>query len=556
MSSRIPHPSSLPDISKTKRSFPCNSSTYSSSSSYYLWFLPKFRKSSKNLELTEESLSEHNLRQAKKISTTSPYYKGLTDSQLYINRIRKGALSPSRESHATRATATSSISTALVKLGTVCFKGRGSPNAAQDADDALPPRPLPLHMSSPPKVVDSRVSRAMVQTEIVNSMVLEEIEAKGKVRPVDWKPLRKRVSIVPPKGSGGHVQGLQKELTVEKFTWANKYRPMTLKKFICNRDKAELLQNMVAEGECSHLIFEGCPGVGKKTMIWAFLREAFGPNKLETREELKKFELKGEAEASIEVNVRISSKHVEINLSELRGHEKHVIVSLIEESNVTTTECDHTNCRVIVLYQADRLSTDAQHYIRWIMERYKGCNKILFCCSDISRLQPIRPICTHIHLLPPSKEEIVEVLEYIAEQEGVELPHHLAERIAENSKQNLRQAIRSFEATRQLDYPFKEDQVIWTGWEEDIANIAKNIIDEQSPKQLYIIRGKLQNLIEHNVSPEFIFSTLVGELKKRLDDHLHPKIDSLYLEYNEESGRRNTDAARKNVHHFMRIEGN
>lgn len=32
-------------------------------------------------------------------------------------------------------------------------------------------------------------------------------------------------------------------------------------------------------------------------------------------------------------------------------------------------------------------------------------------------------------------------------------------------------------------YPFKEDQEILTGWEEDIANIAKNIIEEQSPKE-------------------------------------------------------------------------
>lgn len=41
----------------------------------------------------------------------------------------------------------------------------------------------------------------------------------------------------------------------------------------------------------------------------------------------------------------------------------------------------------------------------------------------------------------------MEVLEFIADQEGVGLTRHLAERIAENSKHNLRQAIRSFEAS-------------------------------------------------------------------------------------------------------------
>lgn len=29
----------------------------------------------------------------------------------------------------------------------------------------------------------------------------------------------------------------------------------------------------------------------------------------------------------------------------------------------------------------------------------------------------------------------------------------------------------------------KEDQEILTGWEDDIAKIAKNVVEEQSPKQ-------------------------------------------------------------------------
>lgn len=32
-------------------------------------------------------------------------------------------------------------------------------------------------------------------------------------------------------------------------------------------------------GACDHVIFEGPPGVGKRTMIWAMLREAYGPDK-------------------------------------------------------------------------------------------------------------------------------------------------------------------------------------------------------------------------------------------------------------------------------------
>ncbi|XP_026377678.1 probable replication factor C subunit 3 [Papaver somniferum] len=121
---------------------------------------------------------------------------------------------------------------------------------------------------------------------------------------------------------------------------------------------------------------------------------------------------------------------------------------------------------------------------------------------------------------------------------------------------------------------FTEDQVLLTGWEEDVANIAEKIIEEQSPRQLYIIRGKFQNLIDHNVSPDFIFTSLVGELKKRLSKEFHSKIDAFFLEYKmdiggvldgekssillhsrykESKGKGNIDLG-KDVQHFMMIE--
>ncbi|EHA8591289.1 putative Replication factor C subunit 3 [Cocos nucifera] len=345
------------------------------------------------------------------------------------------------------------------------------------------------------------------------------------------------------------------------FVWAQKYRPKALKEFICNRDRAEELLQM----QCSHFIFEGPPGAGKKTMVLAYLRDAFGPENLKTNNELKKIELKGEFASSIDINVRISSQHVEAKLC--------IVIILIAEV-LGISGIIQLPVHVVVIHEADKLSTDAQHYLLWLMEKYKGCHKIFFCCSDASKLQIFRHLCKIVKLPPPSDSEIVEVLEFIAKQECIDLAHDLAKRIAENSKHNLRQAIRSFEASWKSNYSFKENQDILTGWEEDIAKIAKSIVEEQSPKQLYIIRGKLKNLIEHDVSPDFIFSTLKEELKKLLDAQCQAKLDALYQDFNnrdngltvkaakslsighdklEESGGRLNDT-KKNVRRFMSIE--
>ncbi|XVF55933.1 hypothetical protein PTKIN_Ptkin06aG0075500 [Pterospermum kingtungense] len=394
------------------------------------------------------------------------------------------------------------------------------------------------------------------------------------------KPLRERVSepsesppVLPAaKTMVGNFNDEKKEASVnQKFVWADRYRPKSLKDFICNRSEATRLLALEEKYRgCGHVIFEGPPGVGKKTMIWAMLRDAFGPDRVQAREECKAFDLKGESRGRIEVNVKESSKHVEINLSDLKGYEKHVIAELMKETQTKTSKSNKAlssyseNCRVIVLCEADSLSTDVLLYIKWLLERYKGDYRVFFCCCDVSKLEPIRSLCTLFQLLPPSKEEIVEVLEFIAKQEGIYLPHKLAEKVANNSKNNLRQAIRSFEACCHSSYPFKEDQVILTGWEEHIAEIAKNMVEERSPKQLYIIRGKLQILIEHDVPPDFIFMSLVGELKKHLHQNLHPEVDSLYDEYNgshegmiereNQMGSKVVDPVKNNKRIFFRIE--
>ncbi|KAF8689199.1 hypothetical protein HU200_041985 [Digitaria exilis] len=325
--------------------------------------------------------------------------------------------------------------------------------------------------------------------------------------------------------------------TADKFVLADKYRPNFLSEFICNKNVAADLYKLVVAHECKHFIFEGPPAVGKRSMVLALIRDAFGPNELKIRDERKKFELKGEIRKHIDVRVKISDHHVEVNLGDLHGYEKYVITALLNESMPSPNSvCDHTNCRVVVIHDADKLSSDLQHYIGWFLGRYAGCNKIIFCCSDASNLEAIKHLCKVVTLQPPSFDEIIKVLEYIATQESIDLPRDLARRITVSASNNLRQAIRSFEATWKANYPFVDGQVILTGWEEDISNVARNIIEEPSSKQLFVIRGKIRKLIEHNVSPHFIFSHLVAELKRDKDEEFQHSIDELAFDVNHVSG--------------------
>ncbi|KAL6348625.1 hypothetical protein AAG906_016149 [Vitis piasezkii] len=325
-----------------------------------------------------------------------------------------------------------------------------------------------------------------------------------------------------------------KEKVGQKFKWADRYQPRTLTDFICHRDKAHMLRCLVRSGQSDHFIFEGAPGVGKRTMARALLGEVFGTHRLETTEALKDFKLEEGPSSSIQINVKISAHHIEVNLSELQELDAaHVVMELIKESsaialNQKQSQCDNTSSnRAIILCGAEKLSEGDQLLIRDHLQTYRGHFKVYFCYSGTSMLQHLKSLCTVIQIPTPSKEEIVEVLEFIAKHEAIELPPRLAENMAEKAKHSVRQAIRSFEATWKLNYPFKEDQEPITGWEEEFAEIAKKVIAEQSAKQWYNIKEKIKNLIAHNVPSEIIFKNLVGELKKLLDDELPSTISDL-----------------------------
>lgn len=66
------------------------------------------------------------------------------------------------------------------------------------------------------------------------------------------------------------------------------------------------------------------------------------------------FLFQGEAVSSILVNLMVSPQHVEVNLSELKGYEKHVIVELIKEQSKMlpniTSRCNEENCKGIQIF--------------------------------------------------------------------------------------------------------------------------------------------------------------------------------------------------------------
>ncbi|KAJ3410767.1 Subunit of heteropentameric Replication factor C (RF-C) [Chytridiales sp. JEL 0842] len=308
--------------------------------------------------------------------------------------------------------------------------------------------------------------------------------------------------------------------------WVDKYRPSSLDKLDYHKDLSLQLKKLASVGDFPHLLMYGPSGAGKKTRINSILREIYGPGVEKLKIDCRTFTTP--SNRKVEVNIVSSNYHLELTPSDLGGLDRLIIQELIKEV-AQTQQVDASakkQFKVVVLNEADALSKDAQHALRRTMEKYMSNMRVILCANSTSKiLSPIRSRCLLVRVAAPEPDEICKVLQKVATKESINLPEGFALRVAEKSNGNLRQALLMLEAAYVKQYPFSDRQeVMMTDWEAFIADMAKYIIQEQSPKRLMDTRGKLYELLTHCIAPDIILKTLTFELTKHVDAGIIPQI--------------------------------
>ena len=208
----------------------------------------------------------------------------------------------------------------------------------------------------------------------------------------------------------------------------------------------------------------------------------------------------------IEISTIASNYHIEVNPSDVGIYDRVVIQELIKtvaSSNQLNKE-GQREFKVVVLTEVDKLTKDAQHALRRTMEKYMATCRVILVTNSTSKVIPaIRSRCLAIRVAAPSMEDISNVITEVAKKEGCSLPPQLAQRIAEKSKRNLRRAILMVEACKVAQYPFSPQQEVQDlDWELYLRETANQIVQEQSPRKLSEVRGRLYELISHCIPPE------------------------------------------------------
>ncbi|KAL5011739.1 hypothetical protein ScPMuIL_010290 [Solemya velum] len=324
--------------------------------------------------------------------------------------------------------------------------------------------------------------------------------------------------------------------------WVDKHRPNLLNKLDYHKDQATHLKKLVHGGDFPHLLVYGPSGAGKKTRIMCLLRELYGSGVEKLRIEQHHFTTP--SNKKLEISTISSNYHIEVNPSDVGNNDRVVIQELIK--NVAQVNQLETSCqkdfKVVVLTEVDRLTKDAQHALRRTMEKYMATCRIILCCNSTSKVIPaIQSRCLGVRVAAPAVEEICKILQNVCKKEGLTLPTELAERIAKKSNRNLRRALLTCEACKVQQYPFSGDQDITEpDWELYLRETAALIVQQQTPKRLLEVRGRLYELLTHCIPPDIIMKGLVQELISNCDGELKIEVvqSAAYYEHRLQMGQK------------------
>jgi hypothetical protein len=161
-----------------------------------------------------------------------------------------------------------------------------------------------------------------------------------------------------------------------------------------------------------NLLFYGYNACGKTTQIYAFLASLL---------DKKVYDLKNNVyeEDRKTLNYKSSIYHIEINATGLGSNEKIFIQSLLK-SYVETRNIGLGIPKIVLIKNANNLSSQAQLALRRIIEKNYYTTKFIFEVSSISNfLEPIISRCLLIRISVPNIDAVRTCLKRISEKDNI-----------------------------------------------------------------------------------------------------------------------------------------
>jgi len=243
--------------------------------------------------------------------------------------------------------------------------------------------------------------------------------------------------------------------SLENKMWVEKYRPSSLKNIISHSSIISTISSLVTARKLPHLLFYGPPGTGKTTTILACARQLNGDKSWK-------------------------SMTLELNASDERG------IDIIRDRIkifASTKQIFNNGFKLIILDEADAMTSSAQFALRRIIEKYTKNTRFCLICNYVNKIIPaLQSRCTKFRFAPLNDDDIKNRLYEIAKKEEINLNESGMKSILKLSNGDMRRCLNILQSAH-TSYP---DQIL-------TDEIIHEVTGSPKDKDLQLIMGFLLN---------------------------------------------------------------
>lgn len=226
---------------------------------------------------------------------------------------------------------------------------------------------------------------------------------------------------------------------MENAIWTEKYRPGTFSEIKGQKEIVKRAEAFVKQKNMPHLLFSGPAGIGKTTLALVVAKTLFGDS--------------------------WRANFLELNASDERGID---VVRHKVKDFARTRAIGDVPFKIIYLDECDALTREAQQALRRTMENYTQTTRFILSCNYSSKIiDPIQSRCAVFRFRPLAKEDIFEIIEKIAKDEGLKIDNKAEEALYQISEGDCRRVENILQSCAAVSKEITEDLVF------SLASVAR-----------------------------------------------------------------------------------